>query len=122
MDTTIVALNEKIVRVNPCSIAKALPMPGPDNKVFVIGHPGGGGLSLGDSQMLASNADKMHYRTPTEGGSSGSPVFNQNWELLAIHHAGAVDMAKLDCSGTYEANKAILIPTIVKKIFTTPTS
>jgi hypothetical protein len=30
----------------------------------------------------------VRYRTNTEGGSSGSPVFDQNWQLVALHHAG----------------------------------
>ncbi|MER5327117.1 trypsin-like serine peptidase [Streptosporangium roseum] len=29
-----------------------------------------------------------HYQTDTEPGSSGSPVFNDQWEIVALHHAG----------------------------------
>ncbi len=32
---------------------------------------------------------RVRYRNNTEPGSSGSPVFNFDWELVALHHAGA---------------------------------
>jgi endonuclease G, mitochondrial len=30
----------------------------------------------------------MHYETDTEGGSSGAPLFNNQWQVVGIHHAG----------------------------------
>ncbi len=30
----------------------------------------------------------LHYETDTLEGSSGSPLFNEDWELIGIHHAG----------------------------------
>ena len=30
----------------------------------------------------------MHYETDTAPGSSGSPVFNDQWEVVALHHSG----------------------------------
>ncbi|MFD9551716.1 trypsin-like peptidase domain-containing protein [Nocardia salmonicida] len=30
--------------------------------------------------------DAVQYRTDTEGGSSGSPVFDNQWRLVALHH------------------------------------
>ena len=34
------------------------------------------------------NQARVRYRTNTEPGSSGSPVFDQNWNLVALHHSG----------------------------------
>lgn len=31
---------------------------------------------------------RVHYSTNTEGGSSGSPCFDKDWNLLALHHYG----------------------------------
>lgn len=33
-----------------------------------------------------------HYETDTEQGSSGSPVFNDQWEVVALHHSGVPRM------------------------------
>ena len=45
---------------------------------------------------LPENPDwAAHYAGDTEPGSSGSPVFNDQWELVALHHSGvpATDQA-----------------------------
>jgi Trypsin-like peptidase domain/Tetratricopeptide Repeats-Sensor len=85
-------------------------------RLYVIGHPGGGDLqfSLHDSVMLDCSARRVHYRTPTEGGSSGSPVFDEdNWHVVALHHAGQKEMVRLDTKGcTYEANEGVPIAAI----------
>jgi hypothetical protein len=82
--------------------------------VYVIGHPAGGGIkfSIRGNDLLAYDPEmfKVHYTAPTEGGSSGSPVFNQAWQLMAVHHAGDSKMRRLDDpSATYQANEGITI-------------
>lgn len=42
-----------------------------------------------DNQVVNVGDPYVHYRTPTDPGSSGSPVFNQKWELVALHHASS---------------------------------
>ncbi|TDH28695.1 serine protease [Segetibacter sp. 3557_3] len=102
-------------------VAKTLPLPasnGVAERVYVIGHPYGGTLQLSfqDNILLDCEDPRLHYRTPTEGGSSGSPVFNQQWELIGLHHAGSVEMSCLNGKpGTYNANEGIAIQTIRRK-------
>jgi V8-like Glu-specific endopeptidase len=94
-------------------------------KVFIVGHPSGDALqlSLHDSQLLDVCDDKilLHYRTPTEPGSSGSPVFNGNWEVVALHHAGSHETPRLRGTGTYEANEGISIRSI-RETITSPST
>ena len=86
-------------------------------RVYVIGHPRGGelSLSLNDNLLLDHDAEaaRIHYRAPTEPGSSGSPVFNSDWELIGLHHAGGTQLARLHGRpGTYAANEGIWIEAI----------
>lgn len=58
--------------------------------VSVIQHPNGGPkqVCFTDNKVAAVFDNRVQYSTDTEPGSSGSPVFNQNWQLVALHHAG----------------------------------
>jgi endonuclease G, mitochondrial len=40
----------------------------------------------------------IHYEADTEKGSSGSPVFNDSWEVIALHHMG---IPATDAAGAY---------------------
>ena len=44
-------------------------------------------VALHDNKVTFIDRKVVHYTTDTEGGSSGSPAFNDNWDLVAIHHA-----------------------------------
>lgn len=64
------------------------------NPVNIIQHP------LGEMKQVIIRENKLvdlppqpldtfaHYEGDTEPGSSGSPVFNDQWEVIALHHSG----------------------------------
>jgi V8-like Glu-specific endopeptidase len=59
---------------------------------------------------------RVHYKAPTEPGSSGSPVFDAKlWQVIALHHRGGKKgMPMLNGkAGTYAANEGIAIQSIV---------
>lgn len=58
--------------------------------VNVIGHPMGRlkEIAVRDNTLQVRLDDFLHYRTDTEPGNSGSPVFNDQWEVVALHHSG----------------------------------
>ncbi len=113
LDVTVVSLTPPPPTVVPIPLAAVLPVRGGNALVRVIGHPGGRGLSFSVNQLLDHEDPRVHYRTATEGGSSGSPAFNQDWKLIALHHAGGTAMPKLNGqSDTYEANEGIWIGAI----------
>jgi V8-like Glu-specific endopeptidase len=64
------------------------------------------------------NPVRVHYRTPTMEGNSGSPVFDADTiTLLGVHHAGARDMKRLNGKpGVYAANEGIWIDSIREAI------
>jgi endonuclease G, mitochondrial len=58
--------------------------------VNIIQHPSGDPkrLALRENQLVDLLDDFVHYETDTAPGSSGAPVFNDQWELVALHHSG----------------------------------
>jgi len=58
----------------------------------LIHHPGGAPqqVTLRNNTLLARHEQFLHYEADTEGGSSGAPVFNDSWQLVALHH-GSVE-------------------------------
>jgi len=117
IDTTILELDSYPQDVVPTPLAQGLP-PKPLRRLraYVIGHPGGSAqpqFSLQDNILLDYDHRVMHYRSPTEGGSSGSPVFDDEWRLIGLHHAGGTRVPALNrAGGTYAANEGITIDAI----------
>ncbi len=64
--------------------------PVPGEHVIIIQHPNGGPkqITLTANQVVGVWEHRLHYTTDTMPGSSGSPVFNDLWQVIAIHHAG----------------------------------
>ncbi|MEU1184418.1 trypsin-like peptidase domain-containing protein [Streptomyces sp. NPDC005820] len=58
--------------------------------VNVVGHPMGRlkEIAVRDNTLQVRLDDFLHYKTDTEPGNSGSPVFNDQWEVVALHHSG----------------------------------
>jgi endonuclease G len=56
----------------------------------IIQHPRGERkqLCVRENQLIKCDTDVLWYSTDTLGGSSGSPVFNNDWLLVALHHSG----------------------------------
>lgn len=55
--------------------------------VQIIQHPDGQymQISLIDSRLTGTEHHCIYYTSDTESGSSGSPVFNEKWEIIGIH-------------------------------------
>jgi hypothetical protein len=64
----------------------------PKTPIFIVQHPDGAPLSFALDTAgligLNGNGTRVRYRTNTLGGSSGSPCFDQDWQLVALHHSG----------------------------------
>src|SRR5690606_9332310 len=95
LDFTIVALGQRTdgreprewgwnkLREEPGLIVKG-------EAVTVIQHPNGEAkqIALRENLVIDLLEQFAHYRTDTSPGSSGSPVFNDQWEVVALHHSG----------------------------------
>jgi hypothetical protein len=60
--------------------------------VNIIQHPGGQFKQIGMYHNMVTYTDNniIQYLTDTEPGSSGSPVFNSQWQVVALHHSGGM--------------------------------
>lgn len=58
--------------------------------VNIIQHPGGQWKQISLYHNIVTHADEriVQYLTDTLSGSSGAPVFNSQWDVVALHHSG----------------------------------
>lgn len=56
----------------------------------IIQHPGGEPkqISLRENRIVDVLPNYLHYKSDTAQGSSGASVFNDRWEVVALHHSG----------------------------------
>lgn len=95
-------------------------------RVNIVQHPNGNPQKavLTQNYVLANMSDtRVHYLADTLPGSSGSPVLNRFWEVVALHHSGgahpplkASDSLKSALKGNYKFNEGIPMRAILPQI------
>ncbi len=82
--------------------------------VNIIQHPAARHKEVALQKNVITNiyTTRIRYKTDTQRGSSGSPVFNNSWELIALHHAGG----ERDSAGNWISNQGIRIDKIVNDL------
>jgi V8-like Glu-specific endopeptidase len=87
--------------------------------VNIIQHPGGGPkqIAISFDVVAFSGSGRLQYLTDTLPGSSGSPVFDRNWNLVALHHSGGwlPEPGSTD-KRVYYRNEGILIDCILEQL------
>lgn len=83
--------------------------------VSIIQHPSGApkAVAVRENKITDIFDDYIHYSTDTFNGSSGAPVFNDEWMVVALHHAGVPDP---NDNNKYISNEGIRISSILKFI------
>jgi endonuclease G len=93
LDYTAVAV-QAVNGKAPGSVFGSIPMVGATGKILsghpvnIVQHPGGRAREIAVRNNLLVGVDDaryLTYLTDTEPGSSGSPVLNDAWELVALH-------------------------------------
>jgi V8-like Glu-specific endopeptidase len=88
-----------------------------DSRVNIIQHPQGQAkqISLQNNLVQYVGGNVVQYVTSTLQGSSGSPVFNDAWEVVALHHAGG-NISEPTTQRRYFRNEGILIESILSDL------
>jgi ABC-type branched-subunit amino acid transport system ATPase component/V8-like Glu-specific endopeptidase len=91
--------------------------------ILIVGHPMTRPMQLSyaapSGATCTASGIRVRYQTNTEPGSSGSPVFNRDWRLVALHHASGPTKTPglLDVPGG-EFNQGIPIALIIEDLKT----
>ncbi|MCA9998674.1 MAG: trypsin-like peptidase domain-containing protein [Anaerolineales bacterium] len=96
------------------TLGKANPNIG--DRAIIIQHPGGGQKQIAfyHNIVVAVTDRRVQYLTDTLEGSSGSPVFNDNWQLIAVHHMGG--QFEPNSKQNRWRNQGVHINRVVKKL------
>ncbi|HYF63202.1 MAG TPA: serine protease [Herpetosiphonaceae bacterium] len=66
-----------------------------DQPANILQYPRGASLqvALRSNEVVHVDPLRLYYVSDTEEGSSGSPVFDDDWRVIALHRAGVEDAA-----------------------------
>ena len=122
LDVTVTTLRSVPPEVRPLQASRNRPDLHGGFRLYAVGHPCGKGIafSLQDNHVIDRDDDLIHYRTPTDPGSSGSPVLNGTWDVVGIHRRGG-DIQTLDGSGYHAANEGVFVHSVRRDIEATRT-
>ncbi len=86
-------------------------------RVNIIQHPSAGPKQIAMVDNEVEYVDDMiaQYLTDTLPGSSGAPVFDDDWHLVALHHSGGW-LASPSDNSTHFRNEGILRGAILKDL------
>jgi hypothetical protein len=126
-DATLLEVDGLPDELPPVPMSKQIPAAGPSTRLYVIGHPLGQALAFScqDNELVGEGSypnnpgvTLMHYRTATEAGSSGSPVFLETgWQAVALHHRGESYIQELNGgAGRYPANEGVALASIAQAL------
>jgi V8-like Glu-specific endopeptidase len=87
-DWAVIDLAQPYLKCTPVSLSEE-PSKATE-RVAIIQHPNGMAKQVALHNNLVTFADdtRVQYLTDTLPGSSGAPVFDERWRVVAVHHAG----------------------------------
>ena len=127
LDFTIIALGNRLNGARDASTLPYLPLSDAPNKHMlgevanIIQHPRGDfkQVALRENRLVSRLDHVLHYVADTEPGSSGSPVFNNEWQMIALHHWGGpspMSISAMAPNAPAEINEGIRVSAIVTEL------
>ena len=87
LDYTLLKLAAPITNIEPIPMRSGRAAAA-NTPALIVQHPSGDPQKLALGKFLATAGERWQYDADALPGSSGSGVFNQKLELVALHHAG----------------------------------
>lgn len=127
LDYTIVALSRRLegpaelADLGYCALSGAGDKHTLGENVNIVQHPDARmkEIIVRENRLVARLPFALHYLADTEPGSSGAPVFNDQWEVVALHHWG-VPHREIELPDgvplSKDANEGIRISAIVQEL------
>lgn len=134
LDYALLRLAGETGRVEPLQLTRSIVKAQAKARVYLIGYPLGDVMqfSMHDNVLLDHECEPtgrptdparrlLHYSASSEKGNSGSPVFDEYWRCIGLHHAGGRRNPRLEQYGlpalnganrTVDANQGIWIGSI----------
>jgi endonuclease G, mitochondrial len=92
LDYVLLQVDDKINKIKEIQpVPYELTPPTKGMAIHILQHPQGDTmkLAINDNGItgIHSTTGFIQYVTRTQGGSSGAPCFNEDWKVVALHHA-----------------------------------
>jgi endonuclease G, mitochondrial len=129
LDFTIIAVGQRVSGLGEledfgfCPLSDATDKHADGDFVNIVQHPNGDPkqIVVRENHVIGRGIKgiTLHYGTDTLGGSSGSPAFNDEYEVIALHHSGGPWLDKTLENGqtvSKESNEGVRISAIVKRL------
>lgn len=115
LDYTVVELERTGQHARPLLLQPVRPPRG--SRVSIIQHPGGHykKISMQNNFVAYADARVIQYTTSTMPGSSGSPVFDDEFNVVAIHHSGG-RLEEPDSGRWYRRNEGISMIAVLEDL------
>jgi V8-like Glu-specific endopeptidase len=113
-DWTVVRIDGDVSKWGEIEMKPRQPAVG--EHVNIIQHPGGAQkqISFAANVIVFVGDGRVQYLTDTLPGSSGSPVFDSAWNLVALHHSGGwLTEPNAPSKTTYYRNEGIAIERVI---------
>jgi endonuclease G, mitochondrial len=123
LDFTLIALGlpltmgANLTEFGCCPISASSAKHSVGEPVTIVQHPDGDykQVVLRENRIVNRGDTVLHYVADTEPGASGSPVFNDAWQVVALHHWGEPHRER---SPQTKVNEGIRISAIVTELQT----
>jgi endonuclease G len=126
LDYTVLAIGQRLDGELPLETFGFSPISDASDKHMlgefanIVQHPQGRfkEVVLRENRLVSRSDVALHYLADTERGSSGSPVYNSEWRVIALHHWGGPWIQETDEQGRplVDVNEGVRISSIVKNL------